>query len=543
MPESVALKAAGNVNPYRAMRILKQLTLYNRIQGTVGLDDAAYMIESYILEKAPIDVDIETDIIKYTPKTIEDLDVTPPYWSLAEAEVEARGIRLTSRRHPTLAAPHTPPSDGWVPGELVEIADPLDRASYQNLEGKIPLVYSHYRIAYRLAAEAGAAAIAFARRDLPPDAVPYIGLFISHDEAKKYGIPAVSLPRRVAETAAGSEIRVRVDADVGEPRRIPVVAAWAGSKSEPGPVLIAHYCHPEPGANDNASGVAAAIEAFLAAAEAGIGNLRLVLVPEYTGSIPSARGWLRGIASAALNLDMVGGGSEAGPMRIYYPSFEVNGIAGDLVVYASHLTGIGLGVSPYRPGSDHDSMIAYGVSASMINQWPDPFYHSDMDDVNRISPQSIYRAAVVAAAWAALSSSGNIEAPSYKSLVVDLVKAQHVASGDLEAYKLAKLHFERKSVAVEWKPVDDERILEPRVPFPVDTGSIARRSIDAAIKIARLDHDGAFTRDLFYVASKRPTVKFAHSRLAALHGTVRMSEHNITAALDALAEAGLISLK
>lgn len=542
MLEEAALKAAGNVNPYRTMKILKQLTLYNRIQGTVGLDDAAYMLESYILEEAPIDIDVETDIIKYTPKTVEDLDVTPPYWSLAEAEVEARGARLTTRRHPTLAAPHTPPSDGWVTGELVEVKDPLDRASYQNLEGKIPLVYSHYRIAYRLAAEAGAAAIAFARRDLPPDAVPYIGLFISHDEASRYGIPAVSIPRRVAEAAAGSEIRIRVDADIGEPRRIPVVAAWTGSKSEPGPVLIAHYCHPEPGANDNASGVAAAIEAFLAAAEAGIDNVRLVLVPEYTGSIPSARGWLRGIASAALNLDMVGGGSETGPMRIHYPSFEVSGTAGDLAVYASHLTSIRLGVSPYKPGSDHDSMIAYGISASMINQWPDPFYHSDMDDVNRINPWSLYNAAAVAAAWAALSSR-SIEAPSYRSLIVDLVKARHVASGDLEAYKLAKLHFEKKSVTVEWKPVDDERIIEPRVPFPVDTGSIARRSIDAAIKIARLDYNGAFTRDLFYIASRRPTVKFAHSRLAALHGTARINESSITSALEALAEAGLISLK
>ncbi len=542
MSEEIALKAAGNVNIYRILKTLKKLTLYNRIQGAVGLEDAAYMLEGYILEEAPVDVDLETDIIKYTPKTIEDLDITPPSWNLFEAEIEVQGIRLTSRRHPTLASPHTPPTDGWVTGELVEISDPLDRDSYQGLEGKIPLVYSHYRIAYRLAAEAGAAAIAFARRDLPPEAVPYIGLFISYEEAKEYGLPAVNIPRKVAESATGRKIRIRIDADLGEPRRIPVLAVWAGSKEEPGPVLVAHYCHPEPGANDNASGVAAAIEAFLAAVEAGVDNVRLVLVPEYTGSIPSARGWLRKIARVALNLDMVGGGSEAGPMTIYYPSFEVDGIAGDLAVYASHLTDTLLGVTPYKPGSDHDSMIAYGISAAMINQWPDPFYHSDMDDVNRISPQSLYKAAVVAAAWTSLASR-EAAVPSYRHLAVDLVKARHIASGDVEAYKLALLHFEKKSVEPDWKPIDDERILEAKIPFPVDTGSIARRSIDTAITIARLDYEGALTRDLFYIASRKSTIKFAHSRLVALHGTRKINEQALATAIDVLEKAGLIAVK
>ena len=82
-------------------------------------------------------------------------------------------------------------------------------------------------------------------------------------------------------------------------------------------LLVSHLCHPQPGANDNASGAAALLEAAVTlaqlisrAAAAPRRGIRFIWPPEMTGTFA----WLaaeeaevrRGRWLAGLNLDMVG---------------------------------------------------------------------------------------------------------------------------------------------------------------------------------------------------------------------------------------------
>src|SRR5205823_5288962 len=94
-----------------------------------------------------------------------------------------------------------------------------------------------------------------------------------------------------------------------------VTAALAGTL--PGEVLVtAHLCHPRPGANDNASGAAAALEVARVLAELDREGrlpqprrtIRWLWMPEFTGTYA----WIArdpAVAArtlAAVNLDMVG---------------------------------------------------------------------------------------------------------------------------------------------------------------------------------------------------------------------------------------------
>ena len=84
-------------------------------------------------------------------------------------------------------------------------------------------------------------------------------------------------------------IRVRVDAEYHTFPETPVLLARVGNEGDPVVLLVAHLCHPRPGAHDNASGVAALIEIMAALKamkerlkENGISVIG-VAAPEWTG--------------------------------------------------------------------------------------------------------------------------------------------------------------------------------------------------------------------------------------------------------------------
>ncbi|MDI6893457.1 MAG: DUF4910 domain-containing protein [Bacillota bacterium] len=193
-------------------------------------------------------------------------------------------------------------------------------------------------------------------------------------------------------------------------------------------LVIAHLCHPQPSANDNASGAAAAVEALVSLAsliERGSlprprRGIRLLLVPEingttcYLASQPGAAAR----TVAAVNLDMVGErqdlcGSvlqvESGPLAT--PSF-----ASDLLslIMAEALTeGTNWGgtarlpmlrwtETPFSGGSDHYLLgdPTVGIPCPMIIQWPDRFYHTSADTLDKVDPEALRRVAVATGTYA-----------------------------------------------------------------------------------------------------------------------------------------------
>ncbi len=551
---------SGRVSPARAFRLLKTVTLYHRIQGSSGIVEAVEAVERLIVDEAPDIVEVES--YSYTGRHAPEWFTVNAGWDVYEAVVEAPGSwRLRLADHPTLAAAHTPPSDGWVEGEVVRIEDPLDPSAYEGLGDKIALVTRHHRLAYRLAAEAGVLAVVFASPERHHDAAPYYGLFLSPEEAQKYTTVAVTLPWRLARDLEGRRLRLRVDADLhGDPGRVPVLAAWIGDRSAPGPVVTAHICHPAPGANDNASGVASAVEAFIALAEAVEEGalpqpgetVRLILIPEYTGTVLALWGWLGPLAGPAVNVDMVGRGDPySGPHRIlYHPVTAGPSRAGDTLYDVALATGTRL--EYYMAGSDHDVYIARGGDAAMLNQWPDPFYHSSRDDADTISPARLATAAREAAAAAYLLASGYQPTGAARGRVVEAVASGHAARGDEAGARLAasllalRLGAEPRSREPQWEPVRDDRVLEPLVPLPL--APLTRIGLEAEVRLQRRlsqlwNAYQVLLREAFYAAGQGYTVRRLHAELAAAYGSDRVTEEYIVEGLSALEEAGLLRLR
>lgn len=429
-----------NTSGSRAYRFLKLITLRHRIQGSPGLYDAIEDIAALLEESLP---DATVRIHRYNESMAPKWLRLPVGWTVEDASLHASGHRYAFKHHPTLPAAHTPGSDGVLEGNVVENKDPLNPQSYESARDKVHLITKHHRLAYRLAAEAGVPAVILAHPDRHHEAFPYLGLFLTPEEAKMYSTVAVTLPWRIAKLLAGKQVYIRVNSTFTRPE-LPVLEAvlW-GSPGPDAPTLEAHICHPMPGANDNASGSAAALEAFFAIYETVSQGwlpvpdmpIRLILMPEYTGTLLHYHN--TSPPRHSLNLDMVGRAqphAEA-PRLVYTPPSVGPSLAGD-VFYDVILASAGRlrGPDRYMWGSDHDVGLYMGQDSVMVNQWPDPYYHTDMDDADTISPSILEYVASHTATTIYLLASGYQPTGMARRLVASYISSNHNQPG--EAYRV-----------------------------------------------------------------------------------------------------------
>ena len=551
------------VSPFRAYRILKEITLFHRFQGSPGLVDAARRMEELILELGP-DI-VETELIEYTNRAGPEWLPLPAAWSVESAVLIVGDREYRLEAHPTLAVAHAPPSDGWVEGEVVAARDPLDPSSYSEKD-KIYLVTEHHTIAYRIAAEQGVAAIIMAKSSARPDAFPAIDLFLTPREISKYSTPALTAPWREASQLEGKNIRMKVDATLGEHARLPVVAAWIGDRNDPGPLVMGHLCHPAPGANDNASGAASSVEAFIALAEAiDEGRLnhlegrtvRLLLMPEWTGTVLSMEGWLGSLATAGVNLDMVGAGNWArvAPPRILYPPLTApkHRLADTMILVAS-LAELDMGLRYYMFGSDHDILMAYGRESVMVNQWPDPQYHSDLDDADKIDPSRLAVASIIGAASVYLYGAGAEPPVSWARRVVEDLVLDRLREGDEVGARLAGYYAAMRygvepitGLPEDWRPPAKEGELRlrdgKRLVLTVEPAT--RGDLDAAIRLARLlserdDAAGIVRGETIFAALRKMPVGGFLTLVAAAYG-VEASQW-VADRLGELVELGVVEV-
>lgn len=232
-------------------------------------------------------------------------------------------------------------------------------------------------------------------------------------------------PRVVASLReqARAGARVRVSVSVDRSARMPVVhGLLPAAGTAPEILLQAHLCHPRPGANDNASGIAALLG--IATALAGAGDsacaaraVRFLWCPEFCGTAA----YLHDLADpghlpkpgAVFNLDMVGEDQEqcGGPLTIECPPAHVASFLPALADEFLHLLpprarsysdSIGLTHSawaqvPFCGASDH--MLfgdpAVGVQAISFGHWPDRFRHTSLDTLDRVSRNELRRVGAV----------------------------------------------------------------------------------------------------------------------------------------------------
>ena len=197
-----------------------------------------------------------------------------------------------------------------------------------------------------------------------------------------------------------------------------------------------HLDHQRPGANDNASGCVAILEAARALAKLiaegrlarPARTLRFIWPPEIEGTLAMLNG-VPGLAErirAAIHMDMVGGGPETratfhvtrGPGSLPSFVYDVGAEFGALVNRESaDFAGTGSArfplVSPeggkeplraefpaFTMGSDHEVYTdgSFRIPAIYLNDWPDRYIHTNFDTPANIDATKLERAAFIGAA-------------------------------------------------------------------------------------------------------------------------------------------------
>ena len=261
-----------------------------------------------------------------------------------------------------------------------------------------------------------------------------------------FSVTAAQLSALAAAAAEGASAAVEVVVEQ-DARSMPVVTGLLpGSADEV--LLSAHLCHPRPGANDNASGVAALLAAARALARPGPGGMgapggpavRFLWGPEFTGVAAYLHDMVRTgrvpPPVLAVNVDMAGqdvrrcGGPlviERGPDDV--PSFlpALAGRCADLLPPAAHSYSGAVAcdpwswrATPFAGGSDHGLLADEPTRCQAISlgHWPDRANHSSADTPDLVDPVELRRTAAIACATVAA-----VRGRADRALAADIAEA------------------------------------------------------------------------------------------------------------------------
>jgi len=399
------------------MDLASDLSRFHRIQGTQELEKAGEYIAS-ILENENY---LETEIRWYDYRKVQESFGSIIGWQVEDGELRLikphEELLHSFKDSKTLIVAHSP--GGEVEAEVIYIGNGNDPSNYEriDIEGKIILTYGDAYLIYKQATAKGASGILVYRESGPYDAVPYMGLLLTQQEAKEAKVPILAISRKNAkrlismiENGIVPVVRINIKARYRKQAKIPVVSTKIG-KGEDELHLCAHYCHPARTVNDNVSGAASLIELALALARAiksrqlsipDKHTIRFLWFPEYTGSLAYLSENKHKII-LCVNLDMIGEKQELTastlgfvrpPPRYFHPyegifylTLKRALMRNETVASSRNSLSYRFDAIPYESGSDHDIYLQFGIPSIMINQWPDKFYHTDQDTIDKFDPQ------------------------------------------------------------------------------------------------------------------------------------------------------------
>lgn len=430
----------------QAWRYADCISQYNRIQASPGYHQAAGQIVQ-LLQREGVEAKIKSYPARYGESYLGRRSF--PEWDCRGGELWLKGASGTERRlcryqeqEVSLVQRSGPTPPAGVEAELVHVPHSEEPGSYDGLElkGKIALVRGNPMAVHQLAVEQhGAIGLVFdnlneyppirSRKDMP-DAIQYTSFWWTGHEQEVFGFcvsPRVGDELRQRLAKGPVRLYAWVDASFRD-GTFENVEYFIPGKQEEEVLLVAHLCHPYPGAQDNASGPAALMEVMrtlhrlmaegkLKQPQLGI---RFLLVPEMTGTYAyfHLHPQRKVNTIAALNLDMVGADQNrgGGPLCVEQPPLGTPTFADRYTFYlldsiSRNITNFS-GTSRYSTchylqtrfsgGSDHYiiSDPAIGIPCPMLIQWPDKHYHTSLDHPDNLDPGMLERVGTVTAAYA-----------------------------------------------------------------------------------------------------------------------------------------------
>ncbi|MHB8106617.1 MAG: DUF4910 domain-containing protein [Candidatus Cryosericum sp.] len=387
--------------PQNALELERDLALLHRSKGGQGFIDAICRLQAFVGENT---------VRHYPCGTICQGYVVPRPWNL-----KGGFLRLSTgewlvpdlRMAPIGGIFLSGTSHGTERLRVVDVGSGTEDADYdQQIDGCAVLAAGKPPIVYREAVirrgarciitdfmPAQDARIGRTPEEMP-DTVNYTSLG-SESRGEGFGFNVShSTFRRLQEMVGNEVIEVDAffDADAGT-GDLQVLEAHVGTPGARKPILLlAHLCHPRPGANDNASGAALLAELVRVLQTVPLEREIIALwMPEFYGTIAWFADQKPDLA-CAIDLDMVGEDQEktGSTLEVTATPWSLPSFIADLM--AANLTSHDFRVvlTRFTWGSDHAILndASIRVPALLLNQWPDRFYHSSDDTPDKSSVPS-----------------------------------------------------------------------------------------------------------------------------------------------------------
>jgi len=473
MFKSVLDRLGKEVSGETALNFVSEISRHHRIQASPGMRAAVrYAVNTmkgWGLDAEVREYPADGKSYFWSSLMFEEWSCRDAELRLTEPAEEARPLARWSESKFSLIQRSHPTPGGCCEVEVVVLDKGEEDADYRRLDvaGKMVVTNGDVSRVYELAVERrGALGIIYdGMRLIPPvrregdldDALQYTSFWWAGDEKPCFGF--VLTPRRgrwlrrLVEKQRKKRKPVKVWAKVDSmfySGSIENAVASIPGESDEEVVVVAHICHPQPSANDNASGCSAAMEAARTLQKLiAKGDLprprrtiRFTLVPEMAGTYT----WLAGEEEriprmvAAINLDMVGENQTlcGGPLIVEktpeaLPSFVntlIQAVFDEVKTEAKNLGGTAsyplfkYAITPFSGGSDHYiySDPTVGIPCTMIIQWPDRFWHTSLDTMDKVDPEMLRKVALMAATYAYFIANAGVEEAIW---LVSEVAARH----------------------------------------------------------------------------------------------------------------------
>jgi aminopeptidase YwaD len=456
LADSVVDAFANELSGERAHQTIREISGHHRMRGSRGFRASAELIVAKARAGGLEDVKIEE--FPADGKIFYGTQRSRPPWDAEFAELwEMRREGGALRKAVLVASWDKQPmslaqdsESGEATAELIDVGAGTAEADYagKDVRGKLILISTQPESAVPLGvARFGAAGIvSYAQNQRTAwwgenaDLVRW-GHLDTFSPTKAFAFMVSPAAANAFKKRLASGERITLDAKVRAGKHPGVysiaTAAIRGSDSTAGEIVFScHLDHPNPGANDNASGCATILEVGMTLSrlikEGRIPRpsrtMRFVWPPEIEGTVTilnAKHAWARSI-KAVVHMDMVGGGPEtkavfhvsAGPGSLPSFVYDVGHSFAAWVndqTYRYATTGAAKYplVSPkggkepllavlaeFDMGSDHQvyTDASWGIPAIYLHDWPDRYIHTTWDTPDKIDPTKLKRAAFIGAA-------------------------------------------------------------------------------------------------------------------------------------------------